>query len=437
MDLTALETMLDHDPLAFAEEVFRAVDWFGTMRLLATRPGWATRAWRALVALGVSACVSEMTPEPRCVAEMLLWEVGRAQLPEAFDAIVRIAREHPQRELRIYAMHSLGEYGARGQDAIASSEGGGDRFDAEQDSVARGLIVSAALCRGDSFERLTEGSAEKRAILLDLLARGPEHRDAASGARRTEHPWFVNDAPWVAWCVLCLGDRASSRAAQHALMAVPKARWKPLADAMKRKQRSASTRGSDVDAKLQATLDAELREVRAALEQLVARLRREKYAFVAGKRALVAPSSPSAYSKKLRALEKLTGTVPLALARFWAVVGSVDLRGTHPAWTRPAWLGKGVKEPLLLSDPLVVASLADALDCARDEAPDKDARSAGATYEIDISADATGKAGYSGGLLSVTCPAIEADPRLGGADTTFMEYVRGAVRAGGFPGLAR
>jgi hypothetical protein len=172
--------------------------------------------------------------------------------------------------------------------------------------------------------------------------------------------------------------------------------------------------------------------MRGALETIVATLKREKYQFVDPKGALVRPSKTVA--TKLRALEELVGPVPVALARFWAIVGAVDLRGTHPAWPRPGWLTKREDEPIYFADPLWIASIDSVLADARDRAPDPDARTMGATYSMDLAADATGKANYSGGLLSIECPSDAIDVPFEGTGMSFMEYLRNSIDKNGFPG---
>jgi hypothetical protein len=122
--------------------------------------------------------------------------------------------------------------------------------------------------------------------------------------------------------------------------------------------------------------------------------------------------------------------VPVALATFWRVVGGVDLRGRHPDWSVDAWLGfPGAREPVWLTDPLVVAPAADVLSEALEDASEP-------PFWLHFAPDATGKAGFSGGALGVWAPDAAADPALQGAGGTFLGHLERAWVWGGFPGFA-
>jgi hypothetical protein len=131
------------------------------------------------------------------------------------------------------------------------------------------------------------------------------------------------------------------------------------------------------------------------------------------------------------ALERLVGTMPLSLRAWYTVVGSVSLRGAHPAWPAP---------PAVLPDPLEVTSPAIVLErCARW----LDGMRPGDGYDwpdILIGGDGLHKAGYSGGpAYTIAVPNASVDGRLRGwyHEATFVDYLRICFAWGGFPGFAR
>ena len=128
------------------------------------------------------------------------------------------------------------------------------------------------------------------------------------------------------------------------------------------------------------------------------------------------------------------GPVPRSLLAFWQVVGGVDLRGSHPAWARTASLDlTGAEEGpgVWLTDPLCVARPDALLEETLDEAVE------GTPYALCIAPDLYGKAGYSGGTLSVWTPVDADDAPVEGAQRreTLVEHLRRALRWGGFPGF--
>ncbi len=178
-----------------------------------------------------------------------------------------------------------------------------------------------------------------------------------------------------------------------------------------------------------AALRDEMLAIRAALERLVAHLKKDGYRFLWPKNALKKPSAADANA--VARLEKKLGPLPPVLAAWWSVVGSVDLRGDHASWSRPATLERpGATEPVWLTDPLVVAPAAQAIRDAMEQHDD-------APMPLRIAPDAIGKAGYSGGALTIWLPAA-ADPVLDagapGADVSLLQHVRLALENGGHLG---
>jgi hypothetical protein len=191
-----------------------------------------------------------------------------------------------------------------------------------------------------------------------------------------------------------------------------------------------------------------MQRARVILVELAARLDRSGYVFLNPENAIVPPSRNVA--DQLAHVEQTIGPIPLALRAFWEEVGSVDFVGAHPDWPLPAYCGMDdFPEPksthpkdLLFADPLFVASI----DHNRDEYSDSYATRVEEgeidpeeePFEFVIGPDAITKANVSGGEQHVAIGRV-ADPDLRGLYTgpsTFVSYVRGALKNAGFAGFA-
>lgn len=180
---------------------------------------------------------------------------------------------------------------------------------------------------------------------------------------------------------------------------------------------------------LDPALVAAMKRARGNVERVARRLRREGYLLAPPGRALARPA-PSLVARLDRAL----GPLPAALRALYEVFGGCDLRGTHPGWRGTAHVGLRAEADASLvwyTNPLVVLPLGAVLGEALEDA------GAGAAVDLPIAPDATGKAGFSGGSITVGLPSDAADPVLDGADAgTLLEHLREAFRWGGFPGFA-
>jgi hypothetical protein len=129
-----------------------------------------------------------------------------------------------------------------------------------------------------------------------------------------------------------------------------------------------------------------------------------------------------ATAKQVRAFEKEFGTLPLSLRAFHEVVGEVNFMGSHP---RIDPRGNPVAP-----DPLVVYALQEGIV----EFDDDDGERPSA---IAIAPDDLHKANISGGdAYEMAIPDLRADGELLNErhDLFFVDYLRLAVRFGGFPG---
>lgn len=130
--------------------------------------------------------------------------------------------------------------------------------------------------------------------------------------------------------------------------------------------------------------------------------------------------------------------VPLALDVFWDVVGSLDFVWNYRKGPAPDLFG-GV--PIVQLDPLYVES-ADFLLYAVSEWHDRIEAgdlAPGGPFPLDLAPDALHKANISGGApYCVLLPDAGPDPLFTGDGFAipFTDYLRHALRWGGFPGLA-
>jgi hypothetical protein len=175
-----------------------------------------------------------------------------------------------------------------------------------------------------------------------------------------------------------------------------------------------------------------MRRARGNVERIAAHLKKEGYLFAPPARPLERPAG----ARVLARLEKARGPLPLALRCAFEVLGGCDLRGTHPAWKATAFVGLHAEAEatrVWYTDPLVLLPASALVDEACDHEDDE------AQLDLAIAPDATGKAGFSGGALTVLVPDATIDPALSGGDAeeSLVEHLRRAFAWGGFPGFAK
>lgn len=269
---------------------------------------------------------------------------------------------------------------------------------------------------GEAF-LASPGGRPRLDALLDQVRADTWNQAALGGPRG----WLTADPAVSRLCAGLKGDpnRGLASLARDLLATLPKAA-RPRARTAARPPPAAPPRPDEA-------LLAKITALGDGLDRLVAHLKADGYRFAAPRTARVAPRA-----KDLAALARFEKrvAVPVALATFWRVVGGVDLRGRHPDWSVDAWLGfPGAREPVWLTDPLVVAPAADVLSEALEDASEP-------PFWLHFAPDATGKAGFSGGALGVWAPDAAADPALQGAGGTFLGHLERAWGWGGFPGFA-
>jgi hypothetical protein len=405
----------------FAES--RNSSWIARMRRFEERADWAPIRDALLRSSDVDAGARSHEPGARRVLEVLLAQLGRTRTDEAIARLSRIALSSPRDELRIHALHALRAAGPKGVDAVAGPPG----HPPDGGATAQMLRAKAALARGDRLEDLWRGDAVWKNGVLRALA------DLDASDTRPRFEALVDRAEWIAVVVDAMFDAALVDHAEVVLHKLPRERWKALVDARKKAARKAGPpRTAKPSAKVRAALDEELAHLRDALVVIVQRLRADGYAFQGD------PLRPPTkrYAATLKKLERRVGRVPLALARFWAIVGAVDLRGNHPAWAKKTWIETS-GEPHWLADPLVVDSLDDALASAEDSDFDAEDATEVQRYALDLSGDEYTKANFSGGSIRVLTPSDEVDPRLDEREESFMTMLREAIVWRGFRGFAR
>lgn len=140
-----------------------------------------------------------------------------------------------------------------------------------------------------------------------------------------------------------------------------------------------------------------------------------------------APHVPSlgGVNDRIAELEAIAGgPIPLSLRAFFEVVGEVDLNGDHPVLAP--------KDGQFTSDPLMVCGVEDAIAMVESDDRDEDD-----PLLFEFAPDALHKANISGGSpYSIALPQAAADALVEDEPhgVTFVEYLRIAIRWGGFPG---
>ncbi|MCJ8158422.1 hypothetical protein [Sphingomonas sp. LaA6.9] len=124
---------------------------------------------------------------------------------------------------------------------------------------------------------------------------------------------------------------------------------------------------------------------------------------------------PHLHLDQLDRFERLAGPAPLALGSFWRTVGWVDFTGTLPVTV--------IRGPLILMPPVTLADDYEAH--VEDNGGD-------AGFAIELVADADGD--ELDPLIAVPVTS-GADARLPDGEW-FVDYLRGATRAAGLPGMA-
>jgi hypothetical protein len=431
LNLASLERAADGSLAGFTQAVFEAEDWLEALRLLFARPGFAARALGLLQRSKVGACRALPDRELNTV-ELLGQHLGEAAFAPAFDLLSKLHRHHPEDSVRTYVGHGLFHFGPRGLDALAGKPGSEP---GDSDSIVNMIRMKAAIVRADSFEQLTSGSASKRLGVLEAL-----HQLLDKKQRARDHlamPLALRGDPrWPEWIADQLNGKATQQAAQTLLNFFPKDLRPPVVGRRRKGPQAAAKRQHDRPPPRAAIagMDRELRAMRKQLGALVDRLRRQKYEFVA---AVPLEKPDRGFAVKLRKLELRVGPVPASLARFWAVVGAIDLRGNHPAWARKTWLRASADEPVWYADPLQVISLAGALRDAQNSEFDLEDALPKQHYALTIGGDEVTKANYSGGAYAMLCNRPALDARVQPTRRAFLEHLRHGIAWSGFPGFER
>ena len=140
-------------------------------------------------------------------------------------------------------------------------------------------------------------------------------------------------------------------------------------------------------------------------------------------------SPDSEVDNKIEKLETIAGPLPLSLKYFWKEVGAVSLVGLRDGWED-------------YSDPLFVASINDNLEVVeewaefRKECDDH----AEDPFMLFISPDEDQKDGFEGGQfynIELPCSRVDGLVKDAPSESTFIDYLREAFEAKGFPGLEK
>ncbi|MBW2735598.1 MAG: hypothetical protein JRH20_24700 [Deltaproteobacteria bacterium] len=176
------------------------------------------------------------------------------------------------------------------------------------------------------------------------------------------------------------------------------------------------------------------------LQRILARLDKLGYNFTDRQAALL-PPDPNVETL-IASFETRVGPLPLALQAFYRVVGGVDWRGEMPGWSPmgpllpDSPLNGVADENICYPDPLMIPTLSSLLDECEVRQDELTALERDEGLMVTFSPDYLGKTEPCGGLYGVLLPdpGLDTDLEVYGA-TTFTDYLRDALRWGGFPGL--
>jgi hypothetical protein len=184
-----------------------------------------------------------------------------------------------------------------------------------------------------------------------------------------------------------------------------------------------------------------MRRARSCIESIIDKLLKGGYRFLDTARAHQAPDPD--LLEWLEQYERQGIYLPVSLQAWLANVGNVDLRGTHPAWPRPGYVFEGMvpTNEVLYTDPLVVQVSSDYIAYSRKEwesSVREDGLESAGPFSIAIAPDYIHKANLSGGPpYEIRSDSAAVDSLLFNERhcTSFTNYLRVALRWGGFPGF--
>lgn len=187
---------------------------------------------------------------------------------------------------------------------------------------------------------------------------------------------------------------------------------------------------------IQSVCDETMRRVRLNAGRLIRALETTGYQFgfypdgepFPGFRGPLVSPDPE-LDRKLTEIEEVTGPLPLSLRTFWAFTDTLCLIGKHPQY--PAY-----------ADPLVVEPVDSALVELQIwlELVEDDGIELTDPFRLPIAPDLFHKDNISGGhWYGMEPPCGTVDALLLGEphETTFVEYLRIAFQAKGFPGIKK
>jgi hypothetical protein len=194
-----------------------------------------------------------------------------------------------------------------------------------------------------------------------------------------------------------------------------------------------SIRSGDLLADAHGVADETMRRARRNVEKLVNLLPGLGWTFASPIRgpaghAVFTPSEDSQLDDIERLEQELAGPVPLSIATWWRVVGSVD-------FTRRPGSGPAVQYP----DPLVVLPPSAVLDELAEWREDEEFRKSRPTFHAPIAPDSYHKEDVSGGApyeIALPNPACDAELLNMERSLTFVAYLRHAFLWAGLPGYA-
>ena len=411
----------------------------GFLLLNSPYPGGCEHVLRRLDASPV-ARFGPVGAAPATEARHLLRYLGQKACAGARPLVMRLFSEHPDSRVRMSAGHAIFDYGDReGLDFLSSFENDADadrRWFATKAQMALAPERSSeVLDRAPAAGRSTDEIVRNATQLLDIDSKAKE----SSGGT----PWVLADPRWLDILArLAVKGHAGALTAMNRFPADVRERALAAATAAGQAARRARPArgtadtprgGTRRDRELRAEIDATMQRAREHLSRIVERLTNLGYRVEEPKYVLDPPHRDAV--ELIARLEAVAGPLPHSLRAAYLHLGACNLSGDHPDWPRTANVRlrpAARQDDVWLTDPLVLAPLASALETAEEHSPH------GAPFELAIAGDPLTKAGYSGGAYRIQVPSMDADAEGLGepGGRKLVDHLRTSLAFGGFAGFA-
>lgn len=273
-----------------------------------------------------------------------------------------------------------------------------------------------------AFERIPEPFWEEA---LEVLTPNSWMAGRAFWREPEAERWLAAD---LRWAEVCWKNRRNLRLGSLAREALRNLPTPLLESFLQSRPLAASPLESSSEALLQAR--STMQKVARAADLLAFRLERRGWKALDG--PLLTPPQPEA----IAALADVCGPLPASLQAFWEIVGGINFVWDYERPKGPPDFGLDL--PLPEMDPLCVGGPEKLWYCVEEWQSQECRPEVAEPLELELAPDVYHKADISGGPpYVISLPALSHDPILENErhHLAFTDYLRLALRWGGFPGL--